>query len=177
MTSGYGKQTQPAGATHSIMEECERLFCGTLRAVFLGEGKTSSQRPVMIDAGSMSASSLIRFSVEHDMAFISSISECSSSLDPNNVQARRISTSETISTPSSSVSGSSPVANSRLAPLMWPYRGIVTRWLEIHDYTSGASFRGFTTANPTKHGCETLVVFFDASVFDKDLKQGYVRES
>ncbi|KAF2495227.1 hypothetical protein BU16DRAFT_561516 [Lophium mytilinum] len=31
------------GAAYTITEECERLFCGTLRAVFLGEGNSADQ--------------------------------------------------------------------------------------------------------------------------------------
>ncbi|KAF2267435.1 hypothetical protein CC78DRAFT_457345 [Lojkania enalia] len=35
------------GAAYTITEECERLFCGTLRAVFLGEGNLARQDPLV----------------------------------------------------------------------------------------------------------------------------------
>ncbi|KAF2228028.1 ornithine decarboxylase antizyme-domain-containing protein, partial [Elsinoe ampelina] len=38
------------GAAHTITEECERLFCGTLRSVFLGEGKTEEQDSLVAGA-------------------------------------------------------------------------------------------------------------------------------
>ena len=39
-----------AGAAHTITEECERLFCGTLGAVFLGEGNSGAQDPLLMGA-------------------------------------------------------------------------------------------------------------------------------
>jgi hypothetical protein len=45
----------------------------------------------------------------------------------------------------------------------------IDAWLEIWDYTSGCSFRGFVGGNGDK---KSLFVFFDASVIGRDLKQG-----
>ena len=36
------------GATYGITEECERLFCDTMRAVFLGEGKAARNGSVVM---------------------------------------------------------------------------------------------------------------------------------
>lgn len=38
------------GAAYTVTEECERLFCETLKAVFLGEGKTVGQDSLVTGA-------------------------------------------------------------------------------------------------------------------------------
>jgi hypothetical protein len=47
----------------------------------------------------------------------------------------------------------------------------VDAWLEIWDYTGACSFRGFVGGEGEK---KALFVFFDESVIERDLKQGYV---
>ncbi|KAF2746879.1 hypothetical protein M011DRAFT_403533 [Sporormia fimetaria CBS 119925] len=43
MPTMVGGQARRGGAAYTITEECERLFCVTLRAVFLGERNTAGQ--------------------------------------------------------------------------------------------------------------------------------------
>lgn len=47
-TSSMGGRARRGGAAYKITEECERLFCETLRAVFLGEGSSAVQDSLVI---------------------------------------------------------------------------------------------------------------------------------
>lgn len=46
----------------------------------------------------------------------------------------------------------------------------VDAWLEIWDYSGGCSFRGFVGGKGEE---KSLFAFFDHSVIERDLKQGY----
>ncbi|KAH8726390.1 ornithine decarboxylase antizyme-domain-containing protein [Phaeosphaeriaceae sp. PMI808] len=46
---GGGRAARRGGAAYTIAGECERLFCGTLRAVFLGEGNRLRQDSLVMD--------------------------------------------------------------------------------------------------------------------------------
>ncbi|KAF2478303.1 uncharacterized protein BDR25DRAFT_299932 [Lindgomyces ingoldianus] len=43
-----GERAHGGGAAYTITEECERLFCETLRAVFLGEGNLARQDSLVL---------------------------------------------------------------------------------------------------------------------------------
>jgi hypothetical protein len=45
----------------------------------------------------------------------------------------------------------------------------IDAWLEVWDYSSGSSFRGFVGGNGDK---KSLFTFFGSSVIGRDLKQG-----
>lgn len=47
-SSGSGPARR-RGVAHTIAEECERLFCGTLKAVFLGEGNLAFEDSLVMD--------------------------------------------------------------------------------------------------------------------------------
>ena len=47
---------------------------------------------------------------------------------------------------------------------------IISDYMELWDYASGARFRGFTATDI--NGEPTLFVFFDAAVIGRNLKQG-----
>jgi hypothetical protein len=101
------------GAAYTITEECERLFCETLRAIFCGE-KTMARQD-----------SLGMGTHEYD----------------NNVEyfGNSMMMSEpTISSESGGLSSSQSSLDS-----FTEGHGLVTDWLEVYDYVGGARFRGF----------------------------------
>lgn len=54
--------------------------------------------------------------------------------------------------------------------------GPVREFIEIWDYAGSGVFRGFTAEMPDARG-KSMVVFFDAAVIGKELKQGYESDS
>lgn len=154
-TAASGKE----GATIHITEECERLFCETLRAVFFGEKDQPEGSLVM---GSYN-------SVDTILSTTSTIS--------TEVQMRQ---------PQQQAFGDQTIHGAGLGTLMYAGLGTppddikmtgtnatippqVTQWLEIYDYASDARFRGFVATD--SYGQRSLFVFFEHNVVGKDLKK------
>jgi len=106
------------GAAQTIREECERLFCETMKTVFLGE-----RDPICIGSSALGANAY---------------SPPDESVDMYNYLDKH--------------------ETSR-----------VNSWLEVWDYASGYSFRGFVAGVGEKI---CLFIFFSSPVLGRDLKQG-----
>jgi hypothetical protein len=115
------RKSRREGAAYTIREECERLFCETLKTVFLGdEGRSFNGSNVM----GANAHSLPDESV-----------------DVYNNYFGKVKTGQGIDA-----------------------------WLEIWDYSGACSFRGFVGGSRDQ---KSLFAFFDLTVIERDLKQGY----
>ncbi|KAI9762535.1 MAG: hypothetical protein M4579_000338 [Chaenotheca gracillima] len=132
------------GAAYSIALECERLFCETMRAVFLRRGSESGSAA----GGSSLDSDAWSEGTDRNDGLRRPSSSGASPVRPLRDQPRLLGRSSASS--------------------------LVTRWLEVWDYAGGASFRGFTAhgPDPSKACEETLLVFFDEGVVGADLRSG-----
>jgi hypothetical protein len=135
------------GAAYTITGESERLFCETLRAVFLGEGNLAYQDSLVTG-------------VQNDQQLLQGHSDYGCDVRS-----------------SGSGSGSMAGYEDRIHGLPFPEvdgfverRGLVTQWVEIWDYVGGARFRGFVAEK--EDGERAMFVFFDDGVVGSDLKPG-----
>ena len=95
----------PGGAAYHITEECERLFCGKLEAIFLVEREIAKQKSLVVATQTKSTK----------------------------------------------------------------HQGYLCAWVEVWDYASDLNFRGFVGSNGVNN---SLIIFFEPNVVDKDLKPG-----
>jgi len=135
------------GAAISITEECERLFCETLRVVFLGERNGHLQDSLVMGSYN-SVDSAISGRSRRRMSSLDSGPLLGTILAPG------------LGTPPPDKHGSRP------AVIVTPQ---IVQWLEIYDYTSDARFRGFIATNSI--GQRSLFIFFEHNIVGKDLKQ------
>jgi len=143
---GAHNSSGKGGAAYTITEECERLFCETLKAVFLGEGNVACQ-----DSLGMGVQNNISHHHHHNTPHASEME----------LRLRAVAVAQGSTPPDVWSVDSGPEA---------PLRSFVLNWIEVWDYVSNARFRGFTAID--KVGVATLFVFFDVSVVGKDMKQG-----
>jgi len=113
-TPSSSVMARKGGAAYIITEECERLFCETLKAIFLGERNLASQDSLVMG-----------------MPFNSH------QYDPH-VRIEQNTNSVTLRNGSFDLSSSRSSLDSFV-----DQHGLVTDWLEIWDYIGGARFRGF----------------------------------
>jgi hypothetical protein len=134
-------------ATLRIREECERFFCETLRAMFLGERNAAMQH-----------------------SGLASVYNNTNTNNYNNRNDGRAMGHHGQLTPPDDfpISDETMMGRFRAGP-----RGDVSGWLEIWDYAGGSSFRAFV-AEDASRGTKSLFVFFDEHSMSRDLKQAYV---
>ena len=135
------------GAALHITEECERLFCETLRVIFLGE-RDGQLRDSLVMGSYNSIDSAISGRSRRRM----------SSLDSGPTLGTVLAAGLFTPPPDKHVS--------RPAVSVTPQ---IVQWLEIYDYTSDARFRGFIATNSI--GLRSLFIFFEHNIVGKDLKQ------
>lgn len=157
------------GAADTITEECERLFCGTLRTVFMGEMMPFGQDSLVMGAHIHDVNTGMDDKVNARMVpqrtrGMSFASASSYSSHGSEMQAAVM---QGLGTPSSIMSNE-PDPSIAAAASIGPDSRLVRQYLELWDYKGGASFKGFVTAD------KTMVVFFDDGVISKELKPGYV---
>lgn len=152
MIPGGGRARRGGGAAYTITEECERLFCETLRAVFLGEGSTARQDSLVSGMHTLIDSNNNGVDVPND------ISDYGVHVRryPENLDLDQLPPS-----PEMDFGGLGERCGF----------GAVRTWLEMWDYVGGNKFRGFVAE---KNGERAMFVFFDQSVIAGDLKAGYV---
>jgi hypothetical protein len=102
------------GAAFTITEECERLFCETLKTIFLGEGDLDHQDSLVMETE------------------LDSITDQKLAIRASAVQSA-----------STSLPPYSPSSSSSSLPTNINNRRLLTDWLEMYDYTGGARFRGY----------------------------------
>lgn len=142
-------------AAHHITEECERLFCETLKTVFLVEKDTGLQDSLVMDVPSATSNGHSRGANDN--------------IKSNHVNkptaAKAIPSAPTLikhrlPTPAPSPDG-----------YMFPEsHGLIRDYVEMWDYVGGTRFRGFVAERDDGERC--MFVFFDREVIGKDLKPG-----
>ncbi|KAF2147171.1 uncharacterized protein K452DRAFT_218062 [Aplosporella prunicola CBS 121167] len=139
------------GAACTIAGESERLFCETLRTVFLGErnavGQDSLAMGMYMDNDNDNHHVNDHYRTEHDAAAGKRIE---SSYDSGICMA------------SPPISGGAVGAPEQLC-------GTVAQWIEVWDYVGGARFRGFVADDAER---KAMFVFFDPEAVVRDLKPG-----
>jgi hypothetical protein len=152
-TAAGGKE----GATIHITEECERLFCETLRAVFFGEKDQSE-------------SSLVMGSYNSVDTVLSTTSMISTEVQMRQQQRHAVGGQIGVGLGTLMFAGlGTPPDDIKTTGTSTTIPPQVTQWLEIYDYASDARFRGFVAAN--SYGQRSLFVFFEHNVVGKDLKK------
>ncbi|KAK4185262.1 ornithine decarboxylase antizyme-domain-containing protein [Podospora australis] len=149
LTADQSTGRRRGGATLRIREECERFFCETLRAMFLGERNEAMHGSIMTARV---------FNNNHNNMNTTTYDQQMTPPDDDY--------------PVQQVMGGGhhmPVARETPTTTY----GTIPAWLEIWDYVGGSSFRGFI-AEDLSLCTKTLYVFFDSHVMSRDLKQALV---
>jgi len=160
MTSSQLLQSRSGDAAYHITEECERLFCETLRTAFLVEKNAGAAR-----------NSLVMGTLEHKGYTDESVVDVLSETPPYDhgshavgmpvqmQQHRQRKPSLPTPAPSPGTLAYAPVQSG----------GMIKEYLELYDYHStGTRFRGFVAEKRER----ALFVFFDREVMEQDLKPG-----
>jgi len=154
-----------SGAAYTIAEECERLFCETLGAVFLGEGNTTIQDSLAMGARFNNNNNKLDSTHDRDLATRGGalgIRIDSAVLGPKSDTG--------LPTPEPSPDGLlGPRMRDLAAAHAEQHDCTVEEWVEVWDYSGGLRFRGFVAS---QSGVKNLFVFFDHQVMGKDLKKG-----
>lgn len=135
-------------AAHHITEECERLFCETLKTVFLVEKDAGLENSLVMDLRNT------RIDDEHRPI---AQSTANIAMPP----PKKTYFEHGQPTPSPSPDG-------RIYPSQG---GLVSEYVEIWDYAGGARFRGFV-AEKDHEDMRAMFIFFDKEVIGMDLKPG-----
>lgn len=144
VSSGVASSGTGVAAIH-ITEECERLFCETLSAVFSGE--RNSMQDSLVVGSHMSTST---------------ISTIGSQEQPYRRQGGPTGAIVNgLFTPPPDIHNLDGSSSSKSPQ--------ISQWLEIYDYASDTRFRGFVATNA--YGQRSLFVFFEHNIVGKDLKQ------
>jgi len=160
MSSAQLPQSRSGDAAYHITEECERLFCETLRTAFLVEKNAGAAR-----------NSLVMGALDQGRAD-ESAADMSSKTPPYDhgpavgmpvpmqmQQQRQRKPSLPTPAPSPGTVAYAPVQSG----------GMIKEYLEVYDYHStGTRFRGFVAEKRER----ALFVFFDREVMEQDLKPG-----
>ncbi|KAK4498544.1 hypothetical protein PRZ48_011202 [Zasmidium cellare] len=130
-------------AAHHIMEECERLFCETLKTVFLVEKDAGLENSLVMD--------LRNTRIDGGRPIAQSTPAA---------MPKKTNFAHGQPTPSPSPDG-------RLYPTPG---GLVREYVEVWDYAGGARFRGFVAEQDDD--MRAMFIFFDKEVIGMDLKPG-----
>ncbi|KAI9782664.1 MAG: hypothetical protein M1816_001735 [Peltula sp. TS41687] len=143
LTTSFVNDDDGEGATYTIPEECERLFCDTLAALFLGEGKSARKGSLGMGMGYHQNQS-----------------------DKNTNTSSTAATSVMMTTRGGRRTGGINKNNNNNNKV-----SIIRDWLEIWDYVGGSCFRGCVVEE--KDGRKSMFVFFEAYTLEQqDLKPG-----
>jgi len=134
-----------------ITEECERLFCETLKAVFLVEKRTACQNSLEMDT--------LIIDDDDDRAITATGATTASRPIPQQSPTQSALLQHGQITPSPSPDG-------RIYPKT---TGLVRDYVEVWDYVGGVGFKGFVAEHDAGR---TLFVFFGKEVIETDLKPG-----
>ncbi|KAJ0165295.1 hypothetical protein CTA2_11722 [Colletotrichum tanaceti] len=142
-----GKQiSRRGGAALSIREECERFFCESMRAVFRGETDTGSHGSGLHQGVYNNNNNNYNGSTNATMLQTPPPDD-DLAVQPHSFGGRR------------GAADGHYMASSAPAP--------ATAWLEVWDFTGGASFRAFVADDGTE---KSLFALFDRNVIGRDLK-------
>lgn len=149
------RQSRSGDAAYNITEECERLFCETLRTAFLVEKNAGAERNSLVmgafEQGRMDENVADMSKKTHDYGYAVGMPV---------QQQRSRQTSLPTPAPSPGTTVENPVHSG----------GMIREYLEVYDYhSSGVRFRSFVAEQGVSRA---LFVFFDSEVMEQDLKPG-----
>jgi hypothetical protein len=149
------QQSRSGDAAYNITEECERLFCETLRTAFLVEKNADTERNSLVmgafEQGRMDENVADMSKKTHDYGYAVGMPV---------QQQRPRQTSLPTPAPSPGTTVAYPVHSG----------GMIREYLEVYDYHStGVRFRSFVAEQGVSRA---LFVFFDREVMEQDLKPG-----
>lgn len=150
------QQSRSGDAAYYITEECERLFCETLRTAFLVEKNAGAAR------NSLVMGALEQGRMDEHVADLSKKTpyDYGHAVGMPVQQQRPYQTSLPTPTPS---------PGTTVYPSVQP-GGMIREYLEVYDYhSSGVRFRSFVAEQGVSRA---LFVFFDREVMEQDLKPG-----
>ncbi|OIW23521.1 hypothetical protein CONLIGDRAFT_657717 [Coniochaeta ligniaria NRRL 30616] len=156
------------GATSRIRGECERFFCETLRATFLGEMDGAARVSRLTDVYYHHDQ---QHSDNHNHNYYNGSGGVG--LDGANDAGRAVVDAHGQLTPPDyfPIGDHAAMAAARNAAEKRT-SGSVGAWLEIWDYAGGNSFRAFVAEDDRE--VRSLFVFFDANVLGRELKDALV---
>ncbi|KAK5169164.1 uncharacterized protein LTR77_006473 [Saxophila tyrrhenica] len=134
-------------AAHHITEHCERMFCETLKAVFLVEKDSGFENSLVMDA-------------QHNTATAGGYKSGTVQIPLRQQQQKATIMKHDLPTPSPSPDARKPYLE---------IGGMLRDHVEMWDYACDARFTGFVA---DKEDERALFVFFDKDVMGKDLKPG-----
>jgi len=162
--SSSGKGDVGGAAAHHITGECERLFCETLKAVFLVERDTGLENSLVVDA---------RKKKKTKNKHIDDDEGARTPFQEHDLSSPTSSRHDSLPTPSPSPhegwlypAPPPPPSTTRAVH--------VAEYVEAWDYAGGARFRGFVAGRDGEEHHRAMFIFFDKEVIGKDLKPGYV---
>ncbi|PNS16040.1 hypothetical protein CAC42_4441 [Sphaceloma murrayae] len=156
-SNSSGSSSRCSSAAHTITEESERLFCETLRSVFLGEGRIGVQDSLVTGA-------LHRAGTIVDGKTASLAIQKKGEGRKDSALTRPPGPIE-LPTPPSSLSSETAVGGPVEEVVQ---QCMVREFVEVWTYHSGLRFRGFVTE---RLGQRALFVFFEKNAVGKDLKK------
>ncbi|EON67856.1 hypothetical protein W97_07353 [Coniosporium apollinis CBS 100218] len=149
------RRARRGGAAYTIAGECERLFCETLKTVFLGEGNLVCQDSLAMGVRNQNTTmdgsdddKGVGWRSRHDSDSSSSAMAGFGAVPAGGLQ-----------TPSPEMEGYASHGGG----------GMISTWVEVWDYVGGARFRGFLVDD---EGERTMFTFFDEGIIGRDLKPG-----
>ncbi|KAB5525561.1 ornithine decarboxylase antizyme [Coniochaeta sp. 2T2.1] len=160
------------GAAGAEWGECERFFCETLRATFLGEGN---------DAPRVSRLTDVYYNHEQHNDYNNHNYGTGFDGARGNNGGRAVVDANGQLTPPDyfpigdhAVMAARHAADRRMSGSGGFETSHVAAWMEIWDYAGGNSFRAFVAEQDNMEEGRSLFVFFDANVVGRDLKQALV---
>lgn len=151
------QQSRSGDAAYNITEECERLFCETLRTAFLVEKNAGAERNSLV-MGAFEQQGRMDENVAADMS--KKTHDYGYAVGMPVQQQRPRQTSLPTPAPSPGTTVTYPVHSG----------GMIREYLEVYDYhSSGVRFRSFVAEQGVSRA---LFVFFDREVMEQDLKPG-----
>jgi hypothetical protein len=151
------QQSRSGDAAYNITEECERLFCETLRTAFLVEKNAGAERNSLV-MGAFEQQGRMDENVAADMS--KKTHDYGYAVGMPVQQQRPRQTSLPTPAPSPGTTVTYPVHSG----------GMIREYLEVYDYhSSGVRFRSIVAEQGVSRA---LFVFFDREVMEQDLKPG-----
>lgn len=154
-----------------ITEECERLFCETLKSVFLVEKDTDLENSLVMDMHNINIKST---DAEGERNGAEGIAMSKANVTPSRpipLQQQQFSTHQQANTTMLRHGQMTPTPSP--GALTYPHPGgLIRDYVEVWDYVAGVGFKGFVAAGKGSDESQSLVIFFDKQVVGVDLKPG-----
>jgi hypothetical protein len=154
-----------------ITEECERLFCETLKSVFLVEKDTDLENSLVMDMHNITMEPMVFGGEKNDAEGLAMPKAVVTPSRPIPLQQQQYSSHQQ--------ANATVLRHGQMTPtpspgaLTYPQSGGMIRdYVEVWDYVAGVGFKGFVAAERGPDETQSLIIFFDKQVVGVDLKPG-----